>query len=256
MLDDSVSPQPHAEKMQLNDGHCTKSELKKLVYASAGEIEQWLEDTNTRKVSLISHVEALDADAVLPLSKLPCELRQQIYEDILFEPDAGHCYPQILQTSKWVYAEARDIMAKVNEVEIEICSTAWPSYYELPPWPGLWSLYPPYGAPPAIPPVFVTVPVHTQAGPPPPVYINSATYDEYNLTVYISIGGALLHDSDVTGMHVVNMWDMWPLWVRKAEKLAVTVNRMEGVPGLMYYGPSPHIFVEQLLLSLGAVANG
>nr|OQO17490.1 hypothetical protein B0A51_15081 [Rachicladosporium sp. CCFEE 5018] len=241
--------------MQLRYRHRTKSEPTKCAYAKAGGIAQYPEDVDTTRLNLVSHVEALDLNAIFQFAKLPPELRQQIHDNLLtFEPGAGHCYPQMLRTSKWVYTEARDIIAKANEIEIEICSTAWPSSFLVPHWPGVWQLAPPPGVT-GIPLVTVTVPVHTQAGPRPPVYIYGQTYDKCTLTVCILIAGALVHHCNVTDMHVLEVWDMWPLWMRRAEKLSISVDRREGVPGSIYHGASPHVYVEQLLLSLGSVAK-
>ncbi|OQN99220.1 hypothetical protein B0A48_15069 [Cryoendolithus antarcticus] len=160
----------------------------------------------------------------------------------------------MLQTLKWVYTEARDIIAKANQIEIEISSTTWPSSFLVPHWPGVWQLAPPPGVT-GIPLVTMTVPVHTQAGPRPPVYIYGQTYEKRTLTVCILIAGALVHHCNVTDMHVLEVWDIWPLWMRRAEKLSISVDRREGVAGSIYHGASPHVYVEQLLLSLGAVAK-
>ncbi|OQO11648.1 hypothetical protein B0A48_03375 [Cryoendolithus antarcticus] len=219
--------------MHLYYRDCTKRELDTFGYAKADGKAQWPEHKDTSQVKFNPHVEAVDASKVFQLAKLAPELRQQIYENPLtFQPGTGHCYPQILRTSQWVYGEARDIIAKANEVEIAICSTAWPSSFLVPYWPGIWQLAPPPGVPGISP-----------------------TYDEATLTVCISIQGTLVYHHNVTNMHVLQMWDMWPIWVRRAEKLIISVDRREGVPGFMYHGASPHDFVEQLLLSLGAVAK-
>ncbi|KAK6434085.1 hypothetical protein LTR95_009736 [Oleoguttula sp. CCFEE 5521] len=187
--------------MHLYYRDCTKRELDTFGYAKADGKAQWPEHKDTSQVKFNPHVEAVDASKVFQLAKLAPDLRQQIYENLLtFQPGTGHCYPQILRTSQWVYGEARDIIAKANEVEIAICSTAWPSSFLVPYWPGIWQLAPLPGVP-GISPVVVTVPIHT------------------------------------------------------AEKLIISVDRREGVPGFMYHGASPHDFVEQLLLSLGAVAK-